>query len=402
VVVLGALVLATVALIALDHPTTKPAAMLPAAGRVSHQASTPRRGGAPPLPFGQQLSAVAATGAADVWVVGQDAMLGELRPKSMVLHFDGSAWSRISVPNVRGLVDVAAVARGDVWAIGRGHRVLHMTDGTWRVVRLPHVRGTQLTAVAGSGPDDVWIVGARWGRHYARHSVGNDTLSLHFDGTTWSLVASPNYSVRVNNIDDVVALSPTNAWATAESGLTKYTLHWNGVAWHRVDLPPLAAGGSAIAGVGLVAGNEVWVVGSSGGIGFGKSLYLRWTGTRWQHYAGPSAGNNGTPSTIGGVGDNDMWAIGNPNQSDSSIHRFDGHRWRYDNRVEASGMPFWQLNFSDLAVVASDDAWIVGYSQGSPPPDNRNVPQEALVVHWNGHAWERVDLNACCEAVSVG
>jgi hypothetical protein len=320
----------------------------------------------------------------------------------MVLHYDGSGWSRVSVPNIRWLADVATAAPGDVWTIGRGQRVLHLSGGEWSVVRLPHVAGAQLQAVSASGPDDVWIVGSRWGKHYAKHSVGNDSLIYHFDGADWSVVASPNYSDRLNDVNDVLALSPRDAWATASSGMEKYALHWNGATWRRVNLPHSVQGGSAIAGVGRVAANEVWVAGSSRGIGFGRSVYLRWTGTRWQQFAGPAAGNNGTPSTIGGVSDKQMWAVGNPNQSDSSIHRFDGHRWRYDNRVEGAGAPFWQLNFSDLAVVASDDAWIVGYTQQPRPPDSNYIVQQALVVFWDGRSWRRDDINACCASVSAG
>ena len=400
---MGALVLATVGLIALNRPATKPTNLLPAVGHSHHVATGPRMGGPLPLPVGPQLSAVSASGRNDIWAVGHDSISGDVQPRALVLHYGGKGWSRLSVPNIRWLVDVAAVAPGDVWAVGRAGRALHLSEGGWNVVRLPHVAGAQLKSVAGSGSDDVWIVGSRRGNHYGGDSIGNNTLTYHFDGATWTVVDSPNYDYRSNDVSDVLAVSSTDAWAIAASGTVKYALHWDGSSWHRIDFPAFARRGTTLAGLGMVHGSQVWVVGASRGIGFGKPLYLRWRGVAWQSFPGPPAsGSLGTPSTLGGVSDNDIWAVGNPNQSDSSIHHYDGKRWHYANHVSDAGVPFYQLAFTDLAVIAKDDAWIVGYAPGTKPTSDRFSPQDAVIVHWDGRTWRRIAINACCEHVSAG
>lgn len=360
-------------------------------------------GGPLPIPTGPQLYAVSATGGEDVWAVGAETAADAFRESSMVLHYDGTSWSRLDVPDIRRLRDVTAVAPGDVWAIGGGQRILHLAGGRWTIVRLPHVARAQLSAVAGSGPDDVWVVGTRQGAHLPANSIGTHTLTYHWSGTSWSVVSSPNFDHRYNFVSDVLALSPDDAWATAATTHEKYALHWNGSVWRRVDVPSFAQGGTDLSGVGVVHGDQVWVVGASHGIGFGRPLYLHWTGATWQDFRGPRAsGTMGTPSAVGGASSDDVWAVGNPNQSDSSIHHFDGTRWRYDNHVRDAGTPFYRLSFTDLAVIAANDAWIVGYAPGPEPTDDRHSPQEALVVHWDGHTWQRVNINACCEAVSAG
>src|SRR5262249_53254233 len=69
------------------------------------------------------LRAAAAAGAGDVWAVGYTHNLsGSDSP--LAEHWNGSAWSLVSVPDPEGgagyttLNGVAAVASNDVWAVG--------------------------------------------------------------------------------------------------------------------------------------------------------------------------------------------------------------------------------------------------------------------------------------------
>ena len=60
------------------------------------------------------LPSVTATGSADVWAVDGSGLM-------QTQHWDGSAWSIISTPNPppgSGLLGVAAVSSGNIWAVG--------------------------------------------------------------------------------------------------------------------------------------------------------------------------------------------------------------------------------------------------------------------------------------------
>ena len=61
------------------------------------------------------LRSLVALSSDDVWAVGSKG------GHALVIHWDGKTWSEIPAPNssgYQGFVDVGAVARGDIWAVG--------------------------------------------------------------------------------------------------------------------------------------------------------------------------------------------------------------------------------------------------------------------------------------------
>jgi hypothetical protein len=111
------------------------------------------------------LTAVHGTASNDVWAVG-----GVNR--TLILHFDGVAWSpSLDVPGSH-LKAIWARTPTDVWAVGQGGVTYHY-DGTWTNVSTP--TGLDLETVAGTATDDVWAGGAQG-------------LVLHWDGVAWNYV----------------------------------------------------------------------------------------------------------------------------------------------------------------------------------------------------------------------
>src|SRR5258708_2582143 len=88
-------------------------------------------------------------------------------------------------------------------------------------------------------------------------------------------------------LDDVVAVTATNAWAVGHDGdlANPKTLieHWNGTAWHRVSVRPAAGW---LNGVAATSARDVWAVGLSGT----RALILHFNGTAWRRVAGPAVG----------------------------------------------------------------------------------------------------------------
>ncbi|MEU5880924.1 hypothetical protein [Spirillospora sp. NPDC047279] len=122
----------------------------------------------PEIPKGKLL-AVSALAAGDVWAVGADDR------SSLIMHFDGQAWTRVPAPATRfPLTDVTAVAPDQAWAVGRD-RVLHWNGRRWKRVKAPV---TAANTVAASAPDDVWVAG------------GEGELA-HYDGHRWTVTAVP-------------------------------------------------------------------------------------------------------------------------------------------------------------------------------------------------------------------
>jgi len=224
---------------------------------------------------------VAAVAANDVWAVGWQQTNSV--DKTLIEHWDGSAWSVVSSPNVGSysvLNAVAAVAgnANDIWAVGYsdGPQTLveHWNGISWSIVPSPGVGSLQ--SVSAVAANDIWAVGCS---NYSCNSIGAQTLIEHWNGSTWSIVPGPNPGAGNNELDRVAAMAANDVWAVGTyyaSGGPYHTLieHWNGSSWSAVPSPP---GGSLF---GAVAANNIWAVGDLG----------NYSGGFIMHYNDPCAG----------------------------------------------------------------------------------------------------------------
>src|SRR5262249_60698024 len=90
------------------------------------------------------------------------------------------------------------------------------------------------------------------------------TLIEHWDGTNWSIVPSPNPDTQSNQLHAIAGVASNDLWAVGGrgDGITccpdeSLTEHWNGTSWSVVSNP----GGSALQGMTALATNNVWAVG---------------------------------------------------------------------------------------------------------------------------------------------
>jgi hypothetical protein len=86
-----------------------------------------------------RFSAIWGADAANVFAVG----VGEIR------HYDGSAWTKMTVPTTATLTGVWGRASDDVFAVGVGNTVLHYHAGLWKPFTTPFAN--DLTSVSGAG-----------------------------------------------------------------------------------------------------------------------------------------------------------------------------------------------------------------------------------------------------------
>jgi hypothetical protein len=126
-----------------------------------------------------RLSSVAAASSSDVWAVGSFIDDATFITETLIEHYDGTTWSAVPNPNpgtVRNeLFAVSASGPADVWAVGdfvdgidaHGYSstdlrtLVEHWDGTaWTMMSTPTPPlGGQLYAVAAVSPTDVWAVG---------------------------------------------------------------------------------------------------------------------------------------------------------------------------------------------------------------------------------------------------
>jgi hypothetical protein len=184
----------------------------------------------------QSISAISSN---DVWAAGWINYSGNTS-STQIQHWDGTQWTVTPSPNVgtgsNQLFGIVALADNNVWAVG--------------------------DSVA---PDT--------GIEYP-----NQTLIEHWDGTSWVVVPSPNVEynnlVRDNVLQGIVAVSPNDLWAfgwfaanpSGESGDEfSLVLHWNGTSWSVVPSPNPSGDPTLINDplyAGVFTSGSLWLVGS--------------------------------------------------------------------------------------------------------------------------------------------
>ncbi len=159
---------------------------------------------------------------------------------ALIEHWDGTQWSAVASPTppnayMSELYGVTAISASDVWAVGyfvaypNTFTLIEHWDGTqWSIIANPNpgAYSNTLTSVTAISTNDVWAVG----NFAASASSSNQTLTEHWDGTQWSVIASPSVGSGYNTFNGVSATSTNDVWA-AGYGLHALVEHWNGTQW---------------------------------------------------------------------------------------------------------------------------------------------------------------------------
>src|SRR5207253_8357133 len=109
--------------------------------------------------------------------------------------------------------------------------------------------------------NDIWAVG-----DFSVSSI-YQTLAEHWNGTSWSIVSSPNIGTNSDRFLGVSAVSANDVWAvgtysTDGTNFLTLTQHWNGSAWSVVASPNPSTVRNILNAVAAVATNDVWAVGN--------------------------------------------------------------------------------------------------------------------------------------------
>ena len=399
-----------------------------------------------------QLAGVAAISATDVWAVGSSATSETAAPTTFTEHWNGTAWSIVKSPDASNaatlggdqLTAVTAVSADDVWAVGYvGTTVLnyastaqlsaaqvqtlieHWNGTSWSIVDAPDVASRDgvepwdvLTSVAAISTDDVWAVGVtEWSLVQSPSgALAAQPLVEHWNGTYWSIVTVPDpeagppdwaltqgatqpanaalvgssalLGVTAGSVEDVwlvggyeTDMGTTDSTPSAWETLTE---HWNGTSWSIVQapdatLPEQLTDGSnqpddLLTSAAEAPGGILWAVGGAMpgsaltlqlGLAFGTSSFTGWqlvpslAATAVEGRAGyqPSASGGaafapGTSALDGvvTVSATDAWAVG------AVILHWDGVSWQPMYTV--NGEPFDYL--SGASAAGSGGLWAVG------------------------------------------
>jgi len=252
--------------------------------------STNTPGLPPPFDFPTSSDSVSAQGA------GKDAPVASL---------GGAGWSIVpsytfgSLDNV--LAGVSAASATDAWAVGAYYRsssgVLatlaeHFDGARWTAYPLPNVGSQENVLLAVSMPSTgltAWAVG-----YYVSGKFQQRTLIEHFNGSSWAVVPSPSPGGLQNILFGVAAVSDADVWAVGgqqdSSGLWHtLTEHWNGANWSVVAAIDAGSTGNQFYAVTAISSDSVFAVGQQAGAGFpNRALIEQWNGESWRIVSSPA------------------------------------------------------------------------------------------------------------------
>jgi hypothetical protein len=268
----------------------------------------------------------------------------------------------------------------------------------WGVVASPNQGDLDnaLKGIGGVAANDLWAVG-EYNPGVPPTATGRRTLIEHWDGTQWSIVPSPNPTwpgLDYATLEDVVALSPTSAWAVGYSQdfaslrLNTLIMRWDGTQWTIVPSPNPAGldQPNQLFGVAAESAQSLWAVGMTGLYPDDAPLILhRVPGARrWKvvpnNCSSPQSFGYKGLNAILAVAPNDLWAAG-----DAALCHYDGQGWT----IVPSPQPrpeFQEIAYPllDLSGTGPNDVWAVG----ARIIDNGQFTEwSTLIEHWDGTEW---------------
>lgn len=281
------------------------------------------------------LRDVAAISTSDVWAVGsyQTQSGGNV---TLILHWDGSTWSIADTSSGGYLEAISAASSSDIWAIGEdccGGLAMHWDGTAWTIFPTPiGISYAGIFDVAAISPNDAWIVGYRWHENYPQ------TVTLHWDGTAWTFVDSPNLVVGEDNIlTAVAAVASSDVWAVGyyrqhHTGYLTLAMHWDGSAWTVVSTPNLR-NSNMLNEVDFVSANDGWAVGTFEDNGSNTGV-LHWNGSTWMPVNSPNVNTanilEDVDASAAGV-----WTVGNSSVAGNFVIPAQTLIERYDYCVPA-------------------------------------------------------------------
>lgn len=301
----------------------------------------------------------------------------------------------------------AAISATNVWAVGDSTdasgnvtTLIEQWNGvSWSVVTSPNPTGgtnNQLMAASATSANDVWAAGS----YFDSTTNTNEPLIEHWDGTSWSIVTSPNSGTPDNFLTGIAAISTSDAWAVGSSEIVNSSNsqplleHWNGTQWKLVTAPtPSQTVSNYFNGVAALSATSIWVVGgsvtsSNTTVTLAESL----NGKTWKVVASPSPGTGNLGSVLNSVTtitSGNVWAVGqfypssSPSSEETLVEHWTGSQWKV---VTSPNSPFGVSGNGLFSVTAEtkNDVWAIGAYY-----DSQSNPQ-VLTEQWNGKTWNIV------------
>lgn len=300
-------------------------------------------------------------------------------------------WQTVASPNGKGsystFYGIATLSTSDIWAVGyttpkNSYTAITLTEhwnGTqWSIVASPNA-GTSnniLNAATAVSSNDAWAVGYR----------AKQTLIEHWNGNKWAIVNSPNPSVSENELDGVSAVSTKNVWAVGQyfdnNTGSEQTLieHWNGSQWSVISSPNGSSSSNVLDSISVASANDIWAAGEYFTSTATLTLIEHWDGTQWSVVSSPNSTSYNTLRGVVALSATNVWVVGY-HGSQTLTERWNGTQWSI---VSSPNRQSNENFLYGVSATSANDVWAVGFSF-----PNSGIDQ-TLIEQWNGKRWSIV------------
>jgi hypothetical protein len=320
-----------------------------------------------------------AVGERDTTSTGPGATLTE--------KWNGTAWSVVKSPDPSGstgavLNGVACTSTKNCLAVGdfftSSHTTLpaaeHWNGTAWSVVSIPAPAGATdafLDAISCASTSDCQATGGS----------DNKTLAESWNGSKWKIMPSPNPDpAKPDFLTGVACPATSECWAVGYYFPTNFsgglTEKWNGSKWSVVTTP--------VSKSGQLIGDGCFSKSSCMSVGIGDNFFAiaqRWNGSKWvaTKPVNPSGAASSQLNGVSCPGSSVCEAVGNNSDKTTLAEGWSGTKWAIQSTPGISGSSF--ANLAGASCVAAGNCWAVGVSETS------TGTATAVIDHWNGKSW---------------
>jgi hypothetical protein len=315
---------------------------------------------------------------------------------TLVESWNGSTWSIVSSPNsgVAGstLSGVSCISAKSCTAVGsnaNGQTTLieSWNGSTWSVVSSPNQddNASQLAAVSCVSASSCSAVGTYQSQNPSDDALILQTLAESWNGSTWSIVSSPNpVSEQTNELTSVSCRAASACTAVGSDdyqGEFTQTLvgSWNGSTWSVVSSPNDVSYFDELSDVSCVSASFCVAVGYyRDGAGVDRTLIESWNGTAWSIVPSPNEfSNNNVLDSVSCTSTSFCVAVGSwANDTATLVESWNGSTWSVVPSPKAPASP--EL-LTGVSCVSASFCVAAGYYYTS-----------TLVESWNGSTWSIV------------
>ncbi len=354
-------------------------------------------------PFGSQftdLFAVTCASTTECFAVG--SYKRSSTDKTLIERWNGTSWSIVSSPNVAGaqtstLLGVACASANVCFAAGGAANgitprtlVERWNGSTWSIVASPTPTGSDspnLRSVSCPTVSSCFAAGD------SQASSTVTPLVEHWGGTGWSIMTTPKVSGTVDDgFRGVSCATGTQCVAVGElvrsvdGTVATLVESWNGTAWAIATSPNPDPKDSDLLGVACSSTTLCFAVGVTGMVTV-PTIVEQWNGTAWSLAAHPD--NAPSISTLAGVScavSTACFAVGShatvSNATAPLIESPAGSTWSQVTSPKPTGAQ--NASLSAVSCPSSVSCFAVGKWNGT------TGPQKTLIEHWNGTSWSVV------------